>query len=103
MAVIIFSLIAKNDLKSIFDYIGQNSKVYAKKEVIAITLTTKKLKANRYLGKRFEKYDDENIRELIFKNYRIVYELAQEKIIILTIHHHARLLSNNPALTDGDS
>jgi len=102
MAVIIFSLIAKDDLKSIFDYIGKNSKVYAKKEVIAITLTTKKLKTNRYLGKKFEKYDDENIRELIFKNYRIVYELDQEKIVILTIHHHARLLSNNPALKDGD-
>jgi plasmid stabilization system protein ParE len=67
MAIMVFSLIAKNDLKSIYDYIAKNSKVYTKKEVIAITLTTKKLKLNRYLGKRFENYDDENIRELIFK------------------------------------
>ena len=37
-------------------------------------------------------FNDENIRELLFKNYRIVYEIKWKTIRIITIFHWAKLL-----------
>jgi hypothetical protein len=47
---------------------------------------------------------DEFTRELIYRNYRVIYETDKEikEIVILTIHHHSRLISNNPAFQDDD-
>jgi plasmid stabilization system protein ParE len=46
-------------------------------------------------------FDSPNIRELINGHYRIIYRLIDEKHIdIITVHHSARLLKNNPALND---
>jgi plasmid stabilization system protein ParE len=40
------------------------------------------------------------IRELITGNYRIIYQTAgREYAYILTVHHTSRLLSNNPHFT----
>jgi len=100
--IIVFSLIAKDDLKNIFEYIKRDSVVYARKEITAIRFVTNRLKANQYLGKKFENFNNEFVRELVFKNYRIIYEIIDQRIVILTIHHHARLISNNPAITDDD-
>jgi toxin ParE1/3/4 len=41
--------------------------------------------------------NDENFREFIFRNYRIIYKASPAQINILSIHHHSRLISNNPA------
>ena len=90
--IIVFSLIAKDDLKNIFEYIKRDSVVYARKEITAIRFVTNRLKANQYLGKKFENFNNEFVRELVFKNYRIIYEIIDQRIVILTIHHHARLI-----------
>jgi len=99
MGIVVFSLVAKEDLKNIFYYIKMDSLLYARKEVNAIKLYTHKLKSIPYLEKKFEKYDNELIRELVFKSYRIIYEILEDKIVILTIHHHARSIHNNSALS----
>lgn len=56
------------------------------------------------MGRIVPEQDNQYLREMIFGNYRIIYELTkdQTKIEILTIHHHSRLLSNNPALDNED-
>jgi addiction module RelE/StbE family toxin len=98
---IIYSKFALQDLKEIYDYIRKDSFHYAKKEEAAIRLVIKKLKLTPLLGKRFEGSKDELTRELIFKNYRIIYDIVpDDRIHILSIHHHARLISNNPAFKD---
>lgn len=100
MGVIKYSKTALQDLKAIYNYISRDSIFYAKREAKLIRLATSKLKTAPLIGKKFEKYDDENIRELIFKNYRIIYEIESKQIVILTIHHHSRSISNNPAFRD---
>jgi plasmid stabilization system protein ParE len=101
--VVIYSKIAKQDLRSIYDYIKKDSARYASNEILLIRQAINKLKSNILLGKKFEKSSDDLTRELIFRNYRIIYDIVpDERIIILTIHHHARLISNNPAFTDED-
>jgi plasmid stabilization system protein ParE len=98
---IIYSDIAKQDPKEIYDYIRRDSLYYATREIKAIRVAAAKLKLNILIGRRFEKSNDELTRELIFKNYRIVYDIITPKqILILTVHHHARLISNNSAFKD---
>ena len=74
-----------------------------KKKYTRFVKKLKTLKSNLYLGHKFYEGDDELTREMVYKNYRIIYQIeSNTKIQILTIHHHARLLSNNPALGDNE-
>jgi len=87
-------------LKAIHNYINRDSLFYAKREVKLIRSAANNLKTAPLIGRTFERYDNENVRELIFKNYRIVYEIELKRIVILSVHHHSRLISNNPAFRD---
>lgn len=95
---IIFSKIARLDLKNIVAYIKRDSVRYAELEKKRIIDAINKL-PNQPLSTRIvPELDSEDLRELIFRNYRIIYKIASDKQInILTIHHHARLIGNNPA------
>lgn len=100
---IVYSDIAITDLYDIFQFIRRGSLFYAKKEIKDIRFVIKKLKQNAFRGKVFAEMDDELTRELTFKNYRIIYEIVPDKEInIVSIHHHARSISNNPAFNKED-
>ncbi|RYE25184.1 MAG: type II toxin-antitoxin system RelE/ParE family toxin [Sphingobacteriaceae bacterium] len=103
-AKLIYTLIARNDLQDIFDFISKRSLRYAQKEVRDIRTEIKNLKSNLYLGHPFYDANDEWTREFVYKNYRIIYLISSDfnQIQILTIHHHARLLTNNPAFDSED-
>jgi len=91
MVRINWTLQAKHDLKSIADYISNDSKRYAKLQVVKIRTKTTILKSHLKIGKIVTEIDNHNIRELIEGNYRIIYKIVSEKQIdILTIHHSAR-------------
>ncbi|RYY36697.1 MAG: type II toxin-antitoxin system RelE/ParE family toxin [Sphingobacteriaceae bacterium] len=100
---LIYSEFARRDLKEIYDFIRVDSLMYAKREISLIKEAIKKLKLTPELGKPFEDAEDNFTRELIYRNYRIIYDIVSDKQIrILTIHHHARSLSSNPAFNDED-
>ncbi|MDP2721749.1 MAG: type II toxin-antitoxin system RelE/ParE family toxin [Bacteroidales bacterium] len=85
---------AKDDLKSIAEYISRDSKRYAKRQVLRIRNKTCLLKSQTHLGKIVSEIDRENIRELIEGRYRIIYKIvSRNQIDILTIHHTARDLT----------
>jgi plasmid stabilization system protein ParE len=42
------------------------------------------------------------VRSIVFGNYALFYTIDESQINILTIHHHARLILNNPAFKEGD-
>jgi toxin ParE1/3/4 len=95
MVQIRWTSIAKADLKAIYDYISNDSKRYAKLEVIKIKYRTQILKKTPLAGKIVKEKEDETIREIIEGNYRIIYKLiSKDQIDILTIHHSARDLEN---------
>ncbi|HWZ04383.1 MAG TPA: type II toxin-antitoxin system RelE/ParE family toxin [Mucilaginibacter sp.] len=103
MAKIVFSKTAKFDLKEIVDYIKRDSIKYALLEKKKIEDAINKIPRQPLSGRIVPELDDENLRELIFRNYRIIYEIISEhQINIITIHHHARLFSNNPAFKDDE-
>lgn len=50
------------------------------------------LKNLPYIGRKVIN-DNENIREIIYKSYRIIYKIDSNIILILRVWHSARLLS----------
>ena len=81
------------DLKEIYDYISYDSKKYAQYQILKNRNSIKILKQYNFSGKIVEEYNDENIREIIEGNYRIIYKiLGDDRIDIITIHHGARSL-----------
>ena len=72
-------------------------------ELKKIETTIDKLQSHPFLGRKSTELKDDLIYELVFQNYKIIYEvLSDREINILTIHHHARAITNNPAFTDED-
>ncbi len=82
-----------SDLINIADFIAKDSVRYAKITVYRIRNASKQLKTHPLSGRKVPESDTENIRELIFGNYRIIYVIVSEKQVdILTVHHSARRL-----------
>jgi addiction module RelE/StbE family toxin len=99
MVRINWTLQAKCDLKSIADYISNDSIRYAKLQVVKIRTKTTILKSQAKIGKIVPVIDNQNIRELIEGNYRIIYKIvSKQQIDILTIHHSARDLARRTVL-----
>lgn len=86
---------AQSDLQSIGEYIGKDSKKYARLQIIKLRNRTKILHTQIYSGKSVPEINHPNIRELIEGNYRIIYKiLNNQRVDILTVHHSARNLKS---------
>ena len=80
-----------SDLKDIYDYISRDSKRYAQLQIVKIQTKNEMIKSNIYIGKIVDEKKDENIREIIEGNYRIIYRIISEnEVHILMVHHGAR-------------
>jgi plasmid stabilization system protein ParE len=83
---------ASSNLQAIFDYISQDSKIYAARYLKALINATRKLEAMPRAGRMVPELENPDLREVIYGNYRIVYRIAsmEEDIEILTVVHGAR-------------
>ena len=89
---IILSKLALSDLSGIKDYIKKDSLHYAKIFLQKIISSTKMLKNFPKIGRVVPEFNDENIREIFVKSYRIIYRIENEIIFVVTVIHGARLL-----------
>jgi toxin ParE1/3/4 len=84
---------AKNDLISIAEFIAKDSVKFARITIREIRQATQNLKNLPNLGRIVPEVNDQRIREIIHKNYRIIYWVKNaETIEILTVHHSAKFL-----------
>jgi toxin ParE1/3/4 len=83
---------AQQELIQIKWYIAQDSEFYANKTVNEIN----KRIENLLFFPEMEKVINEkrNIRQIIYKSYKILYKFDSENIYILHIIHHSRDISN---------
>ncbi len=81
---------AIESLQAIEDYIALDSKFYAKVFVEKIIKQVDKLKEFPVIGKIVPEYKKDDIREILFGNYRIVYHLYPDSVVILNIIHGSR-------------
>lgn len=86
---------ATEDLNQIYNFISQDSIYYAIKTTEEILEKAENLKRLPYIGRKIMGSNDENIREIIYKSYRIIYKIDSNVILILRVWHSARLLSKN--------
>jgi toxin ParE1/3/4 len=81
------------DLRSIREYIARDSEYYAVDLIGQVILSVERLLQFPRLGRVVPEARDENIRELLYQNYRIIYRIASERIEILTVVHGSRDLT----------
>ena len=93
MVKIRWTELSVGDLKSIRDYIAQNSVRYASITINRIYDRAQILSRQPLSGRIVPEFDDPKIRELIIGNYRLVYLIINEESVeILRIYNSARLL-----------
>ena len=92
MVEIEWSSIAQNDLNRIIDYIAQDSLEYALLFYEQVREKVENLTQFPKMGRKVPELDDPNIRELILRNYRLIYQILGEKIQIVRLLHGSRIL-----------
>ena len=93
MAQVRWSLTAGNDLQDIEDFIARDSVLHAVAFVDRIVESAETLLKNLRIGRVVPEFSREDLREVIFRNYRIVYLLQDERAIVLRVVHGSRDLA----------
>ena len=83
---------AQQELIQIKWYIAQDSEFYANRTVNEINKRIENLLFFPEMGKVIN--EKRNIRQIIYKSYKILYKFDSENIYILHIIHHSRDISN---------
>jgi len=83
---------ALQELIQIKWYIEQNSEFYANKTINEINKRINNLLLFPEMGKVIN--EKRNMRQIIYKSYKILYRFNSNKIYILHIIHHSRDISN---------
>ncbi|SDY53229.1 addiction module toxin, RelE/StbE family [Proteiniborus ethanoligenes] len=82
------------DLENIRDYISRDSEYYGLIVVERIFDAVEKLSRFPNIGREVSEINNPNIREILLNNYRIIYKVDEDYILILIIVHGARDLKN---------
>src|SRR5450759_283733 len=94
MVKIIWTQRSLTDLKSIAEYISQDSIKYASLTIERLINVTKYLETNSRIGRMVpEMVRKDKFREIIYGNYRIIYKITSTQTVnILTVHHSSKRL-----------
>jgi toxin ParE1/3/4 len=85
---------AASNLEEICEYIAKDSEYYAILFAKRITAIVKAIPLFPQSGRTVPEYRDENLREKIYENYRIVYRLKEDIVEIVAICHGAKPLGS---------
>ncbi len=81
---------AKGNLRTIHDYIAQNSPAYAKRLVDRLTNRSKQIDAFPLSGRIVPEFDVGQIREVLEHPYRIIYHIRPDRIEVVGVVHMSR-------------
>ncbi|MGE4497724.1 MAG: type II toxin-antitoxin system RelE/ParE family toxin [Deferribacterales bacterium] len=96
---ILWSPNALKRASEIIDYISEDSPENAALWFDKLKEKIENLHVFPSMGRKLPEIDSDNVRELVFDNYGIVYEIKSSTVHILTIRHF-RMHSLNEKLTD---
>jgi plasmid stabilization system protein ParE len=100
MAQVRWSLTAGNDLQDIENFIARDSVLHAITFVDRMVESAETLLKTPQIGRTVPEFNRQDLRELLFRNYRIVYLLQHDEIFILRVVHGSRdllaLVSREP-------
>lgn len=92
MAQLIWSPRSLQDLELIFEYIQQDSPDHAHSFVRKLIEETTRVTEFPFSGRKVPEFKEPNIREKLYKSYRIIYRIKEVQIEVVTIVHQSRRL-----------
>lgn len=81
---------AREDLEELVRYIEQDSPHYARRFGEKVVLATRRLKDFAQSGRIIPEMDDPNFREIIVQDYRVMYRVEHDSVLILAVMHGSR-------------
>ena len=88
--MVIWTQSAKNDLKTVFDFIARDSRSYAEKMLFLLLGKANSLDEQPFMGRKVPEIKAPRTREIQVHPYRVIYEVQDESIYILAIIHTRR-------------
>ncbi len=88
---------AQDDLISIGKYIAEDNIINAKKWIKKLRARARKITDAPMSGRVVPEFENNNIREVLLGNYRIVYLVQNETVLIITVFEGHKLLIKTPA------
>ncbi len=82
------------DLEKVKDFISRDSEYYALALVEKIFEAVEKFTTFPNIGREVPEYQDKTIREILCSNYRIIYRVRSNEVVILAIIHGAREIND---------
>lgn len=79
-------------LVAIYEYIARDSANYAQRMVDRLTARSQQLATFPLSGARVPEYQENDIREVIERPYRIIYRVGEDRVEVLAVVHGAQLL-----------
>ena len=89
---VVWSVESLKDIEEIISYISKDSKLYAINFASKIISAVETLEAFPEIGRIVPEYDNTLIREIIYRNYRIVYKISEKVIEIATVFQGSKRL-----------
>ncbi|MEJ2588020.1 MAG: type II toxin-antitoxin system RelE/ParE family toxin [Deltaproteobacteria bacterium] len=89
---IVWSPLAVDRASEIAEYMAQDNASAAEKWVEMVFSRVEQLSASPALGRIVSEISNDQFRELIYGNYRIIYRIEKNQICILTIRHGRQIL-----------
>ncbi len=86
---------AKQRLKSIEVYIGSESPQIARQVIYRLLKRSVQISSVPYAGREVPEYQQENIREIMERPFRLIYFIGAEQIDILTVMHYRQVLPDD--------
>jgi toxin ParE1/3/4 len=90
MGSIIWAREARTDLDELTDYIARDSVHYAQSVANKITQTAKRIPEQPRIGRIVPELNQDDIRERFIYNYRLIYFIKADDIMIIAILHGYR-------------
>lgn len=97
MARLIWSVQGSEDVESIAEYIGQSSPANAREFIQQVKELAASLPQQPRLGSMVPEWEDENLRERLLNNFRVIYRIRDEDVIIVTVVRGSRRLPRKPS------
>jgi len=92
MVIVKWTKNSLEELDEIANYISKDSLKYAKILTNQIFEMASHLEQFPKLGRIVPEYKDPNLREIIYKNYRIIYLIKKKNIEIISVIHGSHKL-----------
>lgn len=89
---VIWSDEAVGDLERISQFIGRDSGAYARAVVRRILQDTRKLRTFPRIGRMVPELEDEEFRELLVYNFRVLYRVEDDTVTIAGVAHTKQTL-----------